>query len=100
MTWDHRLSKYITLVSITSVICVRFASGNYLLKPCKWNKENVIITSQSYVRIMLGSCVRLTLGSYVVKPCQWNQKLRSNYVRKLRQDYVTKIALEVRHKLR
>ena len=60
---------------------------------------NVIITFRNYVRIMLGSYVRLTLGSYVIKPFKWNQKLRSNYVWKLRQDYITKIALELRQEV-
>ena len=63
------------LVSITSTgmalhSCVEFASGNYVLKPYKWNKENVKVMFGSYVRIILGTCVRLTgqMGSknYVV----------------------------------
>ena len=58
----------ITLVSITSVSWIRFASGNYLLKPGKWNKEKVISTCRSYIKVMLRSCIRLTLGSYVIKP--------------------------------
>ena len=45
----------ITLVGIASVSCVRFASGNYLLKPYKWDRENAIIAFWSHVRIMLGS---------------------------------------------
>ena len=61
--------------------------------------ENVIIMFQSYVRFMFGSCIRLTLGSYVINPCKWDQKLRSNYVWELRQDYVTKIALELCQKV-
>ena len=49
-----------TLVIITLDSCVRFALGIYVLKPHKWNKEKVTITSGSYVKIMLESCVRLT----------------------------------------
>ena len=68
------------LVSITSTgmalhSCVEFASGNYVLKPYKWNKENVKVMFGSYVRIILGTCVRLTLGSYVIKPCKWDQRI-------------------------
>ena len=65
-------------------------SGNHLLK------ENVIITFLSYIRIMSESYVRLTSGNYVIKPSKWDQKLRNIYVWKLRQDYVTKITLELR----
>ena len=52
--------------------CVWFAAGNYVLKPYKWNKENVIIMFGSYIRIMLGIWVRLALGSYVIKLCKWD----------------------------
>ena len=45
------------------------------------------------------SYARLTLGNYVIKSCKWDQKLRSNYVWKLRQYYVTKITLELREKV-
>ena len=87
-------------ISITLGSCFRFTSGNYGLKPYKWNKENVIITFGNYVRIMLGSCVRLTLGRYVIKQCKWGQKIRCNYVWKLRQDYVTKkVTLELSQKV-
>ena len=65
----------IALVSITSISCLRFTSGNYLLKPYKWNKENAIITFWSYVRITSESYVRLKLGTYVIKPCKWSQKV-------------------------
>ena len=77
--WDLRQNniKNITLVSITLTImtldsCVWFAAGNYVLKPYKWNKENVIIMFGSYIRIMLGIWVRLALGSYVIKLCKWD----------------------------
>ena len=91
----------ITLVSIASFSWGRFASGNYLLKPYKWNKENLIISSQSQVRIVLGSCVRLKLGSYVRSTNYvviafgsyvriTLQKLRQTCVRKLRQINVRK----------
>ena len=86
----------ITLVSITSVaLDLRQA---ITLKSYKWNKENLIITFRSYVRITLGSCVRLTLDSYVINYENEIKKVRSNYVWKLRQDYVTKIALELSQK--
>ena len=41
------------------------------------------------------------LGNYVTKPRKWDKKLRSNsnYIWKLRQDYVTKITLELRHEV-
>ena len=55
--------------------CAESASGNYVLKLYKWNKENVKIMFGSYVRIMLGICVRLTLGSYAIKQCKWDQKI-------------------------
>ena len=77
-----------------SVSLVRFVSGNYLLK------GNRIITFCSYIRIMSESYVLLTLGNYVIKSCKWDQKLRSSYVWKLRQDYVTKTTLELRQKVR
>ena len=67
---DHRISKY--------YLCkyyIRFALGYYLSKPYKWNKENVIITFRSYIRITLGNCVKLTSGSYVIKPSIWDQKI-------------------------
>ena len=70
--WHHRISKY--CFSKHYVNYVRSAWGNYLLKPHKLNKENVIITFQNYVRIMLGSYVRLALGSYVIKACKWDKK--------------------------
>ena len=61
----------ITVVSITStVLDLRWA-----FKPYKWNKENVLITFRSFIRITLGSCVRLTLGSYAIKPCKCDQKI-------------------------
>ena len=41
----------------------------------KWNKEDVIITLRSYVKITLGSWPRLTLVSYVIKPCRWGQEI-------------------------
>ena len=46
---------------------------------------------------MLESYVGLTLGNYVIKSCKWDQKI--NYVWKLRQDYITKIELELRQKV-
>ena len=52
-------------------------------------KNRVRITSESYVR--------LALGSYVIKPCKWNQKV-NNYVWNL-QNYVTKITLELRQEV-
>ena len=64
-----------TLVSITSISCVIFASDNYLLKPYKLNKENMVIRFRNKVIIMLGSYVRLTLGSYIIKPCKWDEKI-------------------------
>ena len=85
------ISKY--CCSKYYVSCVRFASGNYLLKTYKWNKENVIITFRNYVVIILGSCDRLTLCSYAIKRCRGDKELRSNYFWKLREDRVTKIAL-------
>ena len=45
-------------------------------------KNRVRITSENYVR--------LTLESYIINPCKWNQK-----VWKIRQNYVTKITLEL-----
>ena len=54
-------------------------------------KNHVKITSESYFR--------LTLGSSVIKTCKWDQKIRSKYVWKLRQDYVTKVMLELRQKV-
>ena len=57
------------MVGFTSVSCVRFVSGNCLLK------ENGIITFWSHVRIMSESYVRLTLGNYVIKSCKWDQKI-------------------------
>ena len=54
-------------------------------------KNHIRITSESYVR--------LALGSYVIKPCKWDKKLRINHVWKLRQDYLTKITLELRHEV-
>ena len=65
----------ITFVSITSVSCVRFASGNYLFKPYKWDKENVMIMFRIYVITALKRYVRLTLRSYVIKLCLWIQKV-------------------------
>ena len=41
----------------------------------------------------------VTLGSYVKNYANEIRKLRSIYVWKLRQDYVTKIALELRQKV-
>ena len=47
---------------------------------------------------MSETCVRLTRGNYVIKSClKWFKKLHSNYVWKLRQDYVTNISLELPH---
>ena len=43
--------------------------GNFLLK------ENVIITFQSYVRIISESYARLSWGNCVIKSCKWDQKI-------------------------
>ena len=77
---NYRISELtelvsMTLVSIASISCVIFASDNYLLKPYKLNKENMIIRFRNKVMIMLESYVRLTLGSYIIKPCKWYQKM-------------------------
>ena len=46
---------------------------------------------------MSESYVRLDLGSYLIKPCKWDQKI--TYYLRLRQDYVTKITLELRNEV-
>ena len=58
--WDHRINKYYL------VNCAGFMLENFVWKPCKWNKKNVLFTFGSYVRIMLESSIRLTLDSYVI----------------------------------
>ena len=75
LKWDHRTRSWKCYLSKYYVIHIRFASGNYLLKLCKWNKENVIITFANYVRITFGSLVRSTFGSYVIKTWKWDQKI-------------------------
>ena len=55
--------------------CVWFWARNCVLKPHKWNKENVKITFGSYIRIMLGIWVRSALSSYIIKLYKWDQKI-------------------------
>ena len=97
--WNEitELVSIITLVSITSVALDLRQAITY--EGHKQNKENAIITFQGYVRITLESCVRLTLGIYVTKLCNKIKKFGCNYVWKLRQDHVTKMAVELRQKI-
>ena len=54
--YQTHLNEITNSVSISFVSIMSLVYTCYILVPYKWNKENVIITFRSYVRIILGSC--------------------------------------------